>query len=212
MLLNDMLSGGSRRERLLYPKALIGTAYNKLLLFGRPDDHDHLAPFHLWHLLDHTYSFEVSLDTFQLAHTEFLMRHFATTEAKGHFDLVFFFQEARHIPELDLVIVFVGTRAKFDFLHLHLLLLQLGFVSSLLFLILELAVIHDPANRWLGHRCDFYEINTSFFCHLQCSTNIDNTELFAFSALETNLRNRDFLVEAMRLVLSYGKTPENNKN
>jgi hypothetical protein len=37
--------------------------------------------------------------------------------------------------------------------------------------------------------------------------------LFAFSALETNLRNRDFFVEAMRLVLlSYGETPENINN
>jgi hypothetical protein len=32
--------------------------------------------------------------------------------------------------------------------------------------------------------------------------------LFAFGALETNLRNRDFFVEAMRLVLSYGETPK----
>jgi len=44
---------------------------------------------------------------------------------------------------------------------------------------------------------------------LQRSSNVNNTELFAFNTLETNLRNRDFFVEAMRLILSYGKTPEN---
>jgi len=44
---------------------------------------------------------------------------------------------------------------------------------------------------------------------VQSLTNTDYAELFTFCTLETNLRNRDFFVEAMRLVLSYGKTPEN---
>jgi len=47
---------------------------------------------------------------------------------------------------------------------------------------------------------------------MQCLANADNAELFTFCTLETNLRNRNFFVEAMRLVLSYGKTPENTKN
>ena len=55
--------------------------------------------------------FEVGLDPFQLAHAEFLVRHFAAPEAQGHLDLVAFFQEARHVPQLDLVVVLVGARA-----------------------------------------------------------------------------------------------------
>jgi hypothetical protein len=47
---------------------------------------------------------------------------------------------------------------------------------------------------------------------LQRGTNTDDAQLFTFCTLETNLRNRDFFVEAMRLVLSYGETPENNNN
>jgi hypothetical protein len=212
MLLNDMPSGGSRRERFYYPKALIVTALLLLLLLGRRDDHDHLTAFHLRHLLDCANGLEIRLDPFQLAHPEFLMRHFATPEAQGHFDLVFFFQETRHVPELDLVIVFVGTRAQFDFLDLHLLLLQLGLVRPLLLLVLELAVVHDAADWRLGCRSDLNQINTGFFSHLQGSANIDDAKLLTFQTLETNLRNRNFFVEAMRLVLSYGETPENINN
>lgn len=211
LLLNDMPSGGSRREHFHYPKALMGTTLLRLLL-GRPDDHDHLTAFHLRHLLDLANSIEICLDPFQLTHAELLVRHFATPEAQGHFDLVLFLKEANHVPELDLVIVFVSTWPQFDFLDLHLLLLQLGFVGTLLFLVLELAVIHDATDGWTGHRRDFHEIDTRFLGHLQCLTNADNTQLFAFHTLETNLRNRNFFVEAMRLVLSYGETPENNNN
>src|SRR5574343_1167701 len=108
MLLNDMPSGGSRRERLHYPKALVWVLLYYLLLFCWPDDHDHLTTFHLRHLLDGANGLEVCLDTFQLAHAEFLMRHFAAPEAQGHFDLVAFLQETRHVPKLDLIVVLVS--------------------------------------------------------------------------------------------------------
>ena len=182
------------------------------LLLGRRDDHDHLTAFHLRHLLDLPYGLEVSLYTFQLTHAEFLMRHFTPPEAQGHFDLVFFLQETRHVSELDLVIVFVGTRAQFDFLDLHLFLLQLGFVRAFLFLVLELAIIHDTANGRLGKRRNLNEIDSGFFSQLKCGTNTHDTQLFTFDTLETNLRHGNFFVEAMRLVLSYGKTPENINN
>jgi hypothetical protein len=64
----------------------------------------------------------------------------------------------------------------------------------------------------LGHRSDLDQINSGFLCHLQGCPNTDDSELFPFCTLETNLRNRNFFVEAMRLVLSYGVTPENNNN
>jgi hypothetical protein len=47
---------------------------------------------------------------------------------------------------------------------------------------------------------------------MERGTDTHDTELLTFHTLETNLRNRNFFVEAMRLVLSYGETPENNNN
>jgi hypothetical protein len=51
-----------------------------------------------------------ALDPLDLAHANILVRHFPTTKAQGHLDLVFFIEEARHVAQLDLVVVFVGTR------------------------------------------------------------------------------------------------------
>jgi hypothetical protein len=118
------------------------------------------------------------------------------------------FQEARHVAQLDLVIVFVGTRAQLDFLHLHLFLLQLGFVGALLLLVFEFAVIHDAANRRLRRGGDLDQIDAGFLSHLQRLAQIDDAKLFPVQTLETNLRYRYLIVDTMGLVLSYGKTPE----
>jgi len=47
---------------------------------------------------------------------------------------------------------------------------------------------------------------------LHCSTNINYTNLFTFCANQADFRHGDFFIEAMRLVLSDGQTPENDKN
>ena len=119
---------------------------------------------------------QVDFNALDLPHADFLVRHFATAEAQGDLHLVFFLQEARHVAQLDLVVVLVGTRAKFDFLDLNLLLLQLLLVLALLFLVLKLAVIHDPANRGLRQRSNFDQINAGFVGHLERLTDVHNAE------------------------------------
>jgi hypothetical protein len=47
---------------------------------------------------------------------------------------------------------------------------------------------------------------------LQGSADTHDAQLLTFDTLETNLRYVNFFVEAMRLVLSYGETPENINN
>jgi hypothetical protein len=64
----------------------------------------------------------------------------------------------------------------------------------------------------LASRGDLNQIDSSFFSQLQGSANTHDTQLLTFQTLETNLRHGNFFVEAMRLVLSYGKTPENINN
>jgi hypothetical protein len=85
-------------------------------------------------------------------------------------------------------------------------------MGTLLFLVLELAVVHDAADRRAGHRGDLDQIDPGFFCYVQRSPDTHDPELLPFHPLETNLRRRNFFVQAMCLVLSYGVTPENNNN
>jgi len=47
---------------------------------------------------------------------------------------------------------------------------------------------------------------------LQRSTNADDANLFTFFANQADFRYRDFFVEAVRLGLSDGSTPVNDKN
>ena len=91
----------------------------------------------------------------------------APPEPQGNLSFVAFAQKLDEIAQLDLVVILVGAGAKLDFLHLHLLLLASGFVGLFLFLILELAEIHQFANRWRGHRCDFDQIQPAFFGQIQ---------------------------------------------
>jgi hypothetical protein len=85
-------------------------------------------------------------------------------------------------------------------------------VRPLLFLVLELAVVHDTTNRRAGHRSDLDQIDPGVLCYLQRGPDTHDSELFPFHPLETNLRRRNFFVQAMCLILSYGVTPENNNN
>src|SRR4030095_5450895 len=92
------------------------------------------------------------------AHTDLLVRHLTPAEAQRDLRLVALTEKTYEIAELDLVIAFVSARPELHFLDLDLLQLELGLVLLLRLAILEFAVIHDPANRRLGHRGDIDQI------------------------------------------------------
>jgi len=164
-----MAAGVSRRERFLPETTCWCCNYKllKLLFLVRRQNHYHLTTFHLGHLLDQRKILKIGPDSLDLAHADFLVRHFTTAEAQSHLDFVLFLQEARHVAQLDLVVVFVSAGAKFDFLDLDLLLLELLLMLPLLFLVLKFAEVHDPANWRLRHWSNLNQINASLFSQLQ---------------------------------------------
>ena len=186
--------------------------YIKLLLFGWCQNHNHLATFHLGHLLDRCNVQQIDFDPLDLAHADFLVGHFTATEAQGDFHLVFFLQEARHVAQLDLVVVFVRTRPQLDFLDLNLLLLELLLMLAFLFLVLEFAVIHDPANRRLRQRSDLDQIYPGFFCQMKRLPSAHDPECFPFDADQSDFRGVYLFVDAMRLLQCDGFAPCPNKN
>lgn len=86
--------------------------------------------------------------------TNALVRDFASAEANGHLDLRTVFQELEHVFQLDVEVVFVDVWRHANFLEKDdfLILARLFFFLALL--VLELAEVHNPANRWLGVRRD----------------------------------------------------------
>src|SRR5690606_4687709 len=86
--------------------------------FTRSQHHDHLASFQLGHGLDLAEFNQIVAYAFQYPHTQFLVSHFAATEAQGHLGFIAFLDEAAQIAQLDLIVAFVGTRTELDFLDL----------------------------------------------------------------------------------------------
>ena len=135
------------------------------------------------------------------------MRHFAAAEAQRDFGFVSFFEEAHQISQFDLVIAFVGAGAKLDLLDDDLLLLELGLVPLLAFAVLELAVIHDPANWRHRRRRDFDQIEFRCFRLRIGDRDADNADLLAIGADQPDFGHVNFAVNARLFFLSYIKTP-----
>ena len=131
------------------------------------------------------------------------MRHLATAEAQRNLRLVAIIEELDQIAQLDVVITIIRARTEFDFLDQDDLLLQLGFMRLLLFLILELAVVHETGNRRLGSRCNFHQIDIGFFRQAEGFGQCDDAESFVLDTTQAQFRRSDFAIDAMRLIRSY---------
>ena len=166
--------------------------------------HHHLPAFHFRHLFDIGKPFKIAADTFELPHAEFLVSHFPTAKPQCYFYLVTIFDEAAKITHFDLVIIFVSSRPKFHFLDLDLLLLLLGLMRLFRCLVLEFADIHDSANRRLGQRRNFYQIQPDIFRHHERVANRDDSSLLPFTVNQAHFRRIDFLIDALLLFLSDG--------
>ncbi len=209
-----MAAGVSRRERFLPETTCWYRNYKllKLLFLVRRQNHYHLTTFHLWHLFDQREILKIGSDSLDLAHADFLVRHFSATEAQSDFDFVFLLQEARHVAQLDLVVVFISTGAELDFFYLNLLLLELLLMLSLLFLVLEFAEVHDPANGRLRHRGNLNQINASFFSQLQGLSDSCYAECLSVFPNQSNFGCVDLFVNALRLLQCDGLAPCSDKN
>ncbi len=68
-----------------------------------------------------------------------------------------------------------------------------------LLLELELAEIHDAADRWIGVRLDLDQIHSGFLGHAQGFVPCQHAGLFPFCANYAHLRNTNLLVLAISL-------------
>jgi hypothetical protein len=90
---------GPRAEPLAEPAR---PARGLVTSFSSGEHHDHLAPFHLRHLLDLTDFLEIRAQTLQHAHADLLVSHFTAAETQRDLGLVALFQEAQRLRSLTL--------------------------------------------------------------------------------------------------------------
>ncbi len=139
--------------------------------------------------------------------------HFTTAKTQRDLGLVTLIQETDQIAQLDGIVAVIGARAEFDFLDLDHLLFELGFVGLLGFLVFELAVVHQPADRRNRLRRNFYQIHIRRFRQTKGISKLHDTESLTLDPNQTHFRRRYFAVDAMcRLIRSDVTFPLKIKN
>src|SRR5690606_18799455 len=174
------------------------TAPSSLLLGG--DHHDHEATFHARILLDDRLLGDFRGNLVDHGATEFLMSHFAAAKADRDLDLVALREKPPQVAHLDLVVADIGGRPELEFLDLDLLGLLPRRVRLLLLIELELAEIHDPANRRFGVRLDLDQIHARVLGQRECFIAAQDARLLPFGIDHPHLRGADFVVAAISLV------------
>src|SRR5690606_24838363 len=164
------------------------------LLLLRRDHHDHLPAFKARARFDHDVLAEVTLDPGGHLPAQLLVAHLAATEADVHLDLVAFLQEAAHVAQLDLVVALVGHRAELHFLDLDLAGLLLGLVGLLLHFELELAEVHDLADRRIRVRLDLDQVKAFLFGKAQGLVARQDADHLAIGSDHAHARDSDLLV------------------
>ena len=131
------------------------------------------------------------------------MRHFAATEAQRDLGLVAVFQELDEVAQLDAVVAFIGAGAELDFLDLDDLLLQLGFVGLLLLGVLELALVHQAADRWDRVWRDLDQVDVLFLGHAERFRQAHDAQWFVVHTVQAHFWMGDLAVDAILFVSSY---------
>ena len=128
---------------------------------------------------------------------QFGVCHLSTTELQRDLDLVALFDESDDVACLGVEVAPADLRPVLDFLHRHVGRLLPRFLGLLALFVLELAVIHDPANGRVGVGRHFDEVEFEASGHPQRIGDRLDSELVAGGSDETDFTGSDAVVDAM---------------
>ncbi len=95
---------------------------------------------------------------------------------------------------LEVVVVVVGLGTELDRLDLDLMGILLRLSCLLALFVLELAEIHDPADRRASRRCDLDEIEAPLLCELEGFARVHDSELFSLLVHDKDAGNSDHAI------------------
>jgi len=178
-------------------QSLAPQSFKPSLLLLRCQHHDHLPAFELGHVLHQRDILQLVAHALQQTQADVLVGDLTATEPQRHLALVTVFQKTPQVAHLDLVVALISTGTELDFLDVDDVLLGLGFRSLLLLLVLELAVVHQPANGWHGGSRDLHQIHVVLCREAQCLLNAHDTEGLVLHSVQAHFRRHDLAVEPM---------------
>lgn len=106
------------------------------------------------------------------------MRHFASFEHDGYFELVSFLQKLYAMRNFELIVMGVDVQTEFDFLDFLRLVVFFLILHFLLLLVAELSEVHDAADRGIASLGDHDQIKSGVFCLQAGRTEFHYAELF----------------------------------
>jgi hypothetical protein len=128
----------------------------------RREHHDHVSAVLLRSGLDVPQLRDLRLEPTQEPVTQLRPTLLATAEHDRHLDLVAGLEEPHHVTLLGLVVVRIDLRPELHLLDDGLLLVTPRFARLQCALVLELAEVHELADRWAGLRRDLDQVKVRF--------------------------------------------------
>ena len=125
---------------------------------------------------------------------ELRVGHLATPELQRDLDLVALGEEVLHVAHLGVEIALADLRTELHFLDRDVDGLLPRFLGLLALLVAELAVVHDPAHRWVRHRRHLDEVEVLLAGQGEGIGQGLDAELAAVGADEANLTGADAIV------------------
>src|SRR5690606_30798963 len=126
-------------------------------------------------------------------------------------DLVSLFEEPPRVPRLEVEVVVLDPGTHLDFLQVDLMLLLASFPGLALLLVLELAVVHDPADRGPGHGSNLDEVETELFRSFEGILYGQEPLLLAVRIDDSHWADPDLLIDTRSLVDGSGSPSEGNR-
>jgi hypothetical protein len=162
----------------------------------RSDDHDHVAAVLARRTLDATQFGDVLREALQQPEAHLGAGLLTSAEHDHHLDLVPRLEEPLDVPLLGGVVVRVDLQAEADLLEDRVRLVLAGFAGLHVGLVLELAEVHELADRRSRRRSDLDEVEACFVRQPQRVLDAHDADLFAVGAHEPHLGNTDAVVDA----------------
>src|SRR6204780_2122009 len=175
---------------------VLGRTSARLCPAVRCQHHRHVASVLLGRRLDESVVGDVAAQALQQPVAQLGSRLLTSAEHDGHLDFRSRFQEPDHVTLFGLVVVIVDLGSQFLFFDDGLLLVLARLARLLRRLILELAVVHDLADRWSGVRRNFDKVEIGVRGDAKGIFDTPNAYLFPSRADQTDFRYADALVDA----------------
>src|SRR5205809_1013931 len=138
----------------------------------------------------------VAGETLQQTEPQLGPRLLTSPEHDRHLDLVARLEEPLDVALLGAVVVRVDLRAQLDLLDDRLRLVLTRFPGLDRGLVLELAVVHELADRWPRSGRDLDQIEVGFLCQLEPVVDRDDPDLLPLRPHEPDFGRTDALVDA----------------